>query len=112
MEVFFKTKKLEGVLGCEKNRTREYGAQAAKALVLRLSQLAAAETLHTLRSLPGRCHELQGDRAGQLAVDVSGGLRLIFKPKKNPPPTKPDGGLDWTAVTSIEILEVTNYHGD
>ena len=112
MEVFFKTKKLEGDLATDKGRTRAYGAEASKALAHRMIELAAADSLNVMRTLPGRCHELHGGRAGQLAVDVRGGLRLIFRPRENPPPAKPDGGLDWTAVTSIEILEVTDYHGD
>ncbi len=112
MEVFFRTKKLEGDLAAAKGRTQAYGAEASKALVHRMTELAAADSLDVMRTLSGRCHELYGDRAGQLAVDVRGGLRLVFRPRENPPPTKPDGGLDWTAVTSIEIMEVTDYHGD
>ncbi len=112
MEIFFKTKKLEGVLARDRDRTRAYGSSAARALSLRLSQLAAANSLAVMRSLPGRCHELHGDRAGQLAVEVRAGLRLIFRPRDDPPPVKADGGLDWNAVDSIVVLEVTDYHGD
>jgi proteic killer suppression protein len=61
--------------------------------------------------LPGSCHELHGDRAGQLAIEVTKGMRLVFKPTDNPPPTKPDSGLDCDAVVAITILEVTDYHG-
>ena len=62
--------------------------------------------------IPGGCHELREDRAGQLAVDVTKNLRLIFRPTEDPPPAKDDGGLDWKAVTAITILEVADYHGD
>lgn len=65
-----------------------------------------------MRNLPGGCHELHGDREGQLAVDVTRNYRLIFAPADDPPPAKPDGGLGWSRVTAIEILEVEDYHGD
>ncbi|KAF0208247.1 MAG: plasmid maintenance system killer [Actinobacteria bacterium] len=111
MEIYFSTKKLAGVLDSDKERVRALGVDAAKALARRLSQLSAASELETMRTLSSRCHELKGDRAGQLAVDVTKGLRLIFEPADDPPPSKPDGGLDWTAVKAIRILEVTDYHG-
>lgn len=111
MEVYFSTRKIEGVLGSDKGRVRVFGVDAAKALALRMRQLAAAADLGVMRTLPGRCHELLGDRDGQLAVDVTKGLRLIFEPLDDPPPSKPDGGLDWAAVKAIRILEVTDYHG-
>jgi hypothetical protein len=56
----------------------------------------------------GQCE----DREGQFAVDVTKNLRLVFRSADSPPATKPDGGLDWTAVKAITILEVTDYHGD
>lgn len=112
MEVYFSTKKLANVLSSDKVRTRAFGTDAGTVLARRLSQLSAASELEMMRTLPGRCHELKGDRAGQIAVDVTKGLRLIFEPAHDPPPSKPDGGLDWTAVTAIRILEVTDYHGD
>lgn len=110
MEIFFSSRRLEDCLSHERDRVREYGAQEARKIALRLTQLRAAPNLETMRSLPGHCHELLGDREGQLAVTVHGGLRLVFAPDEDPPPTKPDGGLDWRTVTAIRILEVTNYH--
>ncbi|TDB36918.1 MAG: killer suppression protein [Actinobacteria bacterium] len=111
MEVYFATKKLGGACGTEKARVRAFGPDAARALALRLQQLSAAADLETMRTLPGHCHELKGDRVGQLAVDVTKGLRLVFEPAHDPPPAKPDGGLDWAMVTAVRILEVTDYHG-
>lgn len=76
-----------------------------------MKQLQAADTLADMRLLPGRCHELRGDRAGELAVSLDGPYRLIFQPANDPIPTLPDGGLDWSQVTAICIIEVVNYHG-
>ncbi|MGV8084049.1 MAG: type II toxin-antitoxin system RelE/ParE family toxin [Coriobacteriia bacterium] len=88
----------------------KYGPTVGRKLDLRLAQLLAAPSLDTMRRLPGRCHELQGDREGQLAIDLHGCLRLVFVPAADSPPVKPDGGLDWRTVTAIRILEVTDYH--
>ncbi len=90
--------------------TRHYGEPRAKLIRRRLGELAASVVLEDMRNLPAaRCHELSGNRKGQLAVNLDHPYRLIFQPVE-PPPIKPDGGLDWSLVTSIIILEITNYH--
>ena len=90
--------------------SQTYGADRGKAIRKRLDDLDAAEVLEDMRSLPGRCEELAGDRAGDLSVRLSGNWRLIFKPINDPKPTKEDGGLDWTQVTAVEITNVVDYH--
>ena len=112
VEITFATRKLEGAFASEKSRVREFGAEKARRLTRRMTELYAAPDLEAMRGLPGRCHELHGDRAGQLAVDVTKNYRLVFKPALDPPPRKSDGGLDWSAVDAITILEVEDYHGD
>jgi len=57
-----------------------------------------------------RCHELTADRKGQISVDLQHPYRLLFIPANVPLPRKPDGGLDWSAVTEIEIIEITDTH--
>ena len=55
--------------------------------------------------------ELDADRAGQLAIEVSGAKRLILEPAVQPAaPTKPDGGLDWTRVTAVRLVALLDYH--
>jgi len=56
------------------------------------------------------CHELTGDRKGELAVDVSANYRMIFEPDHDPIPKKEDGGLNWEEVTKIQINEIEDYH--
>ena len=90
---------------------KRFDARMAEKLQQRLAELDAAETLEIMRTIPGaRCHELSGDRKGQLAVDLVHPRRLIFEPDHDPRPLKPDGGLDWGQVTSIVVLETVNYH--
>lgn len=90
--------------------TKKLGAACAKKLRRRLDDLAAARMLAVCRVLPGRCHELKGDLAGCLAMDLDGGSRLIFRPDQEPVPTTADGGLDWSGVTRIRIVMVKDYH--
>jgi plasmid maintenance system killer protein len=82
----------------------------ASVLRRRLDDLDAADTLDDMRHLPGRCHELRHDRAGQLSLDLVHPQRLIFVPIDDPVPLKPDGGLDWQQVKSIRILGIQDTH--
>ncbi len=111
MEIHFGTRKLEKLCSSEKEMKKKLGTRMVKLLQQRLAQLAAAGTLLDMKHLPGaRCHELHQDRKGQLAVDLEHPQRLIFEPNHDPVPTKPDGGLDWLQVTSILVIEITDYH--
>jgi proteic killer suppression protein len=72
--------------------------------------LQAVDNLEMMRYLPGRCHELKGDRSGQLSLDLDHPYRLIFEPANNPAPRKADGGLDWKGVTAVVIIGVEDTH--
>jgi plasmid maintenance system killer protein len=76
-----------------------------------LAVLAAAPTLADLEGVPGRCHALHGDLAGQFAMHLAGPSRLVFSPH-GATQTLADGGLDRHSVTAIEVTEITDYHGD
>lgn len=89
---------------------RAYGPEGAGLLRRRLDQLRAVETLDAMRFLPVRCHELTGFREGILSIDIDGHCRLLFEPVGNPPPVRPDGGLDWSKVTAIRILGEEDTH--
>jgi plasmid maintenance system killer protein len=93
-----------------KRLVRKHNTQRAKLIRRRLDDLRAAQSLEVMRNLPGRCHELKGDRSGQISIDLDGPYRLLFRPAHNPPPTKQDGGLDWTRVTAIVLVGVVNTH--
>ncbi|WP_454561291.1 hypothetical protein [Mycobacterium haemophilum] len=75
----------------------------------RLTDLLAAPTLDEFHRLPGRCHELDGNRRGQLALELDGGKRLIFSPNGSNI-HRADGGLEWGLVESVCVLEVVDYH--
>jgi len=112
VEVSFASRKMQKTCSSKKEMRRVWGAVLTKKLQQRLMELKAAGTLEDISRLPpARCHELVGDRKGQLSVDVTHPHRLIFAPDHDPVPRKPDGGLDWTRVTKVVVLEVVDTHG-
>lgn len=111
MDILFKTKKLQKECNVHRDLVRAHGPQRAKLIRRRLDELRAAASLQDMRHLAqARCHELKGNRAGQLSVDLDHPYRLIFHPAIEPLPYKPDGGLDWSKVTVIEIIGVEDTH--
>ena len=92
---------------------KTFGTIRAKKLKIVLTQLNAARNLGFAppMSPPHRCHELAGNRKGQLTVDLGHPYRLFFVPNHNPLPERAEGGLDWKLVTSIEIIEIEDPHG-
>jgi len=111
MEILFRTKKLEKECNSQKLLVQRHGSPRAKLIRRRLDDLRAAPALETIRYLPQtRCHELKGNLAGQLSVDLDHPYRLLFRPANDPVPRKLDGGLDWGRVTVIEILGVEDTH--
>ncbi len=110
MEITYANSRIEKICTDEKRARKELGPIGSQILAERLHQLSIAANLEELRFRPGSWHELIGDRWGQLAVSLKGLERLIFEPNNDPRSTKPDGGLDWTGVTEIIIIEITDYH--
>ena len=111
LDILFKSTLLEKDLSEDKRLRRRFGPVQAKLIRRRLDELRAADGLADMRTIPQtRCHELTGNRKGQLSVDLKHPYRLLFRPVNEPVPTKPDGGLDWGRVTEIEILGVEDTH--
>jgi proteic killer suppression protein len=111
VELSFATRKLAKELADEKSIVRSYGTDNGRRICQRLTQLMAAPNLETLRLLPQmRAHELTADRAGQISVDVRHPYRLLLVPDQDEVPRKPDGGLDWSRVTKVKILEIVDPH--
>ena len=110
VEVSFTNKKMQK--NCSNGKAmRKCWGDVARRLQQRLMELIAATTLEDIgRTRSSRCHELKGNRKGQLSVDLDHPYRLIFKPDHHPIPRKEDGGLDWGRVTEIVVIEVVDTH--
>lgn len=110
MQIVFDTPKLARVMSDDRSLAKQYGPANAQRIRRRLDDLDAASNLEEMRHLPGRCHELTGDRRGQLAIDLVHPLRFIFEPDHDPLPQRKGGGLDWAQITQIKVLDPADYH--
>jgi len=111
MNIEFSTKKLAKQCSSRKAMVGKWGPKMSKILMRRLDDIDAAECLEDLRNVPGRYHELTGDRAGEFAASLGGQYRLLFRPDHDPVPTKSDRGIDWTQVTKVLVTAVgVDYH--
>jgi toxin HigB-1 len=107
MDIHFSDSRLKRRCESEKDSQRSYGPDCAKKIAARIADLKAASSLDEFRGLPGRCHELKGNRAGQFALELTGGMRLIFEPA--PGSSAADGS--WSAIDAVVLIEVGDYHG-
>ena len=110
MDVLFVTNKLEKEFNTQKLLIKRHGDRRAKIIGRRLQALRAANVLEDLRNMPGHLHELSENRAETFAIDLDQPYRLIFETANDPIPRKEDGGLEWSSITAVRILEVENYH--
>lgn len=84
----------------------------AELITRRLGELRSMNNLSVAAQFPHyHCHELKGDRKGELAINLDHPYRLVFTVAQSPYPTKEDGGLDWSQVQTIQIERIEDYHG-
>lgn len=108
MLIDFANAKLRTLCEAQREAERRLGADCARKLRSRLADIEAAADVSRLTA--GRPHPLQGERRGQFALDLAGGVRLVFEPDHAPCPRHADGAVDWTQVTSIRIVFIGDYH--
>lgn len=112
MELVFKTRKLAKNCSSQKLMIKEYGADRAKFLKMRLISLMSAIDLSIVATLPRlNFHPLLGNRRGQYAVNVLSNWRLILEIAEDPLPLKKDASVDYSLVRKIRILGIEDYHG-
>lgn len=111
MQLFFKSRKLQKICSSSIEARKHLGHKGGMKLEQRMMELKAAITLADISRLPpARCHELTGNRAGQLSVDLEHPYRLLFIVANNPYPERESGGLDWSKVSEIEIIDIADTH--
>ena len=108
MEILFATTKLKELCEQQKKMQKELGNTCARKLRTRLADLASAANVSELAA--GHPHPLKGDRAGQFAISLEGGVRLVFEPANDPIPKTQDDAIDWANVTIVRIIFIGDYH--
>ena len=99
MVIRFRTRAAQALANDGKAARKALGKRCADLFRKRLDDLRAADHLDAMRHLPGRCHELKENRAGQFALDLEHPKRLVFVPLDGVP--RADGGFDWATITRI-----------
>jgi plasmid maintenance system killer protein len=110
LDISFVDKKFEKQCNQHRLLVQKQGPNRANKIRQRLDDFRAANSLEDMRFLGGRCHELKGNKSGQLSLDLDHPYRLIFVPGNDPIPRKEDGGLDWNQITSILIIGIEDTH--
>ena len=111
MELTFRNAKLARLCASRDRMIRDLGVPMARRLGARLQELEAADTLADMRFLPQvRVYELRGDRDEQISLDLVHPMRLILEVADDPTPRMSEGGLDWAAIKSVVVVELTDTH--
>jgi plasmid maintenance system killer protein len=110
MEITFQNKKFQKICNSEKELIKAYGKNCARKIRSRLDDLQAAVNLEAFKTLPGRCHELKGNKKGQLSLDLEHPLRLIFEPSNEEVGKKKDDSMDWKLINAVNIIGVEDTH--
>lgn len=108
MDIVFLSDDLEDLCSNERRQKRDLGANGSRKLKSRLADLSAAASLGVV--VAGRPHPLKGDRAGQFAVDLDAGVRLVFESADSPIPLNDDFSIDWPQVRRVRIVYIGDYH--
>jgi proteic killer suppression protein len=108
MKIIFGNRKLWQFATDQRLCEKELGALRSKIYLLRLQQLHDACSLMDLENLPGKFHELKGNRQGQWSCNLDQPYRLIFELKSTENRLVHKSGSQQPIVT---IIEIVNYHG-
>lgn len=110
MNITFANKKLKKLSDDERKCIKELGKIGAHRFFSRLNALQIAHSLEDVRHVPGKFHELKGDRKGMWACDLVQPYRLTFIPHEEPIPCNSDGQYMWSEIKGVEIIEIIDYH--
>lgn len=111
MNIEFNTSSLEKLCNNTKKLIKKFGSETAQNIKERLDSMRAATVLEDLRHAPGDYHDLKYDKSQQIGVSINKSDRIVFESIDDPLPLLPDNAsLDWSKITKVKIMEITNYH--
>ena len=103
MEIIFANSQIEKLCTSPERAVKKYGARCARILLDRMRQMRLAENIRELSQQSGHFHALTGERKGQWACNLLGGLRLVFVPGAR-------GEMVLKEITYLTITEIVDYH--
>jgi len=111
LNIAYRTTKLKKLATTEKELVREFGANVAKAIKLRIATMEATPNLNGIPSdMPTKRHLLKGDRKGQWSIAARDGICICVVPDHDPMPLNEDGSVDLTRVVSVKVVDIGDYH--
>ena len=110
MNITFADKKLKKFANNNPVAINKMGAIRAKLYQKRLQDMKDAESFSDLENLPGKYHQLKGNRKDQWACNLDQPYRLIFQPGEDPIPKDKHGSQILRELKLVEIIDITNYH--
>jgi plasmid maintenance system killer protein len=109
MKVFYSNKKLLTMCTELQKAQKKYNKNAAETLFKRVEQLENAPRLESLRGI-GKLEQLRHvENLFSMRLDMQ--FRLEFKCANEPIGRLPDGSIDWSKVTEIEIMRISDHYG-
>ena len=98
MLITYKNKKIQKICTNFSKALCTYGYDIAQKIHMRINEISAAPNIEVMIQFHiGRCHQLNGSRNGQYAVDLVHPYRLIFQVQNK-------------TVQIANIIEVIDYH--
>ena len=109
MDIYI-TSKLNKHFSTPSNLKKKYGDRADKILMI-VSVLDSAPDLSHILSLRSLgLHRLTGNKKNHFGITINRNYRLIIKPYKSDIPYDSHGNIEYSDITSIEILDIEDYH--
>lgn len=87
-----------------------YGSEMGRKIIRRKKEIEAAETLEHMRNMPGKHHELAGNRKKEISCSLTGNYRLIYTPSDDLSQVTENNELIWSKVRNITIIDINDYH--
>jgi plasmid maintenance system killer protein len=107
MELAFTSKQIRRLCEDINVAQAQLGNVLAAQLVNRLSDIGAANYVDEI--IAGKPRLLKLDGSESYCIDLGENYRIIFISNHTKDPQKPDGAIDWSAVSRVQIKEIGKY---
>jgi len=101
MEVSFKNRSLRALCEEPEAATAQYGGDVARALINRIADIAAAETIEDV--LAGNPTISEAGKGESVSILLGGGHRIILRCNHLNPPMSALGKVDWSKVSRVRV---------
>lgn len=111
MDVTFANSSVHKVCTNDKKRAKKFGHQRAREIKVALDELAAANDLSEIDTLPHRrLHLLKGCEAGNYSIDVDRQYRIWFRAPDREKLIDEDGRVAYEDVKAVEVYKIGDPH--